>query len=184
MLNIVPKRLAIVLCLSGLVFAVGPPGVWLDVPFVKQPKEGCGAASIAMVMQYWSQQQKLESPVADVAEIQRQLYSQQGHGIYASDVGRYFEEHGFRVIQGPEKWGNLKWHLEKGRPLIVALKPSEGGKWLHYAVVVGMDWEQNIVFLNDPAQRKLLKQDRASFEKEWGGVNNWTLLAVPAQPAH
>jgi len=28
--------------------------VWLDVPFVKQEKDGCGAASIAMVMQYGS----------------------------------------------------------------------------------------------------------------------------------
>ena len=33
------------------------PGVWLDVPFVKQEKDGCGAASIAMVMQYWQAQQ-------------------------------------------------------------------------------------------------------------------------------
>src|ERR1043165_5812507 len=35
--------------------ALGTPasGVWLDVPFIKQEKDGCGAASIAMVMQYW-----------------------------------------------------------------------------------------------------------------------------------
>jgi hypothetical protein len=25
---------------------------WLDVPFVRQSEEGCGAASIAMVMRY------------------------------------------------------------------------------------------------------------------------------------
>jgi uncharacterized protein YvpB len=178
------RRLAALLCLSGLLFAAGPPGVWLDVPYIRQPKEGCGAASIAMVMQYWSQQQKLDAPVADVAQIQRELHSVEGHGIYSSDVGRYFQEHGFRVVmQSPERWDNLRAHLEKGRPLVVALKPLEG-KWLHYVVVVGMDWEQNIVMLNDPAQRKLLKQDRASFEKEWGGVNNWTLLALPSPPSH
>ena len=34
-------------------------GVWLDVPFVKQEKNGCGAASIAMVMQFWQRQQGL-----------------------------------------------------------------------------------------------------------------------------
>jgi len=86
------------------------------------------------------------------------------------------------VMQGPENWDNLRMHLEKGRPLIVALKPADGN-WLHYVVVVGMDWEQNIVMLNDPAQRKLLKQDRAGFEKEWRGVNHWTLLALPSPPA-
>jgi hypothetical protein len=29
-----------------------PAGVWLDVPFVSQEKNGCGAASIAMVVRY------------------------------------------------------------------------------------------------------------------------------------
>ena len=29
-------------------------GIWLDVPFVPQEKNGCGAAVIAMVMDYWS----------------------------------------------------------------------------------------------------------------------------------
>src|SRR5437588_12700940 len=109
MMRIVPKRLAIVLCLSGLLFAAGPPGVWLDVPFVKQPKEGCGAASIAMVMQYWSQQQKMNAPVADVSQIQQELHSFEGHGIYASDVSRYFLEHGFRVaLKVPEIVDNMR----------------------------------------------------------------------------
>jgi hypothetical protein len=32
-------------------------GVWLDVPFVRREKDGCGAASVAMVMQYWFKRQ-------------------------------------------------------------------------------------------------------------------------------
>jgi hypothetical protein len=36
--------------------------------------------------------------------------------------------------------------------------------------------------LNDPARRKLLKQDRSDFEKEWSATGQWTLLALP-QPA-
>ncbi len=39
--------------ICGSLLAADLPGVWLDVPFVKQEKDGCGAASIAMVMQYW-----------------------------------------------------------------------------------------------------------------------------------
>jgi len=41
------------LLLSQMLVAAGVPGVWLDVPFVKQEKEGCGSASVAMIMQYW-----------------------------------------------------------------------------------------------------------------------------------
>ena len=33
--------------------------------------------------------------------------------------------------------------------------------------------------VNDPAQRKLLKQDRPSFEREWSAAGKWTLLALP-----
>jgi hypothetical protein len=34
--------------------------------------------------------------------------------------------------------------------------------------------------MNDPAERKLLTQERAGFEKEWSATHNWMLLAVPA----
>ena len=44
-----PALLAVVL--SGAVAAGA--GLWLDVPFVRQQANGCGAACISMVMQYW-----------------------------------------------------------------------------------------------------------------------------------
>ena len=80
-------------------------------------------------------------------------------------------------------WDDLKQHLEKGRPLIAALKPASGNVPLHFVVVVGLDSEQNsepaIVLLNDPAQRKLLKQARSTFEKQWSATGRWLLLALP-----
>src|SRR5579864_4149271 len=97
------NRLLVWLCLCSIVFAADKPGVWLDVPFVKQEKDGCGAASIAMVMQYWRQQEKTPGD-ADPAAIQRALYSKGGRGIYASDVERYFQEHGFRAFAFQGTW--------------------------------------------------------------------------------
>lgn len=155
-------------------------GVWLDVPFIQQEKNGCGSASIAMVMQYWQTQQggTLDAS-SDPIAIQRQLYSNQAHGVYASGMERYFQQHGFRTFVFSGTWDDLKRHLEKGRPLIVALKPMPGETVLHYVVVAGLDWQQNLVLMNDAAQRKLLKEDRARFEKEWNSVGHWTLLALP-----
>lgn len=172
------KRLIAWLCLCGVLLAAEKPGVWLDVPFVKQEKDGCGAASIAMVMEYWLKQRTGTEASADPAAIQRALYSKEGRGIYASDLQRYFQEHGFRTFAFQGTWDNLKQHLEKGRPLIVALKPQRNAD-LHYVVVAGLDWEQNIVLVNDPAERKLLKQERSSFERQWSTAGKWTLLAVP-----
>jgi ABC-type bacteriocin/lantibiotic exporter with double-glycine peptidase domain len=179
-----PQRLLCILCLCGFVFAATvyatTPGVWLDVPFIRQEKDGCGAASIAMVMQYWlKQQDKPMEASADAVEIQRALYSSKDHGIRASDLETYFQQHGFQTFAFAGKWDDLKQHIAKGRPLIVALKPSALETQLHYVVVVGVDPTENVVYINDAAERKLLKQDRASFEKQWKAVKQWTLLALP-----
>jgi ABC-type bacteriocin/lantibiotic exporter with double-glycine peptidase domain len=179
-----PQRLLAVLGLCGFVFSAAlfaaAPGVWLDVPFIKQEKDGCGAATIAMVMQYWLKQQgKGADSSADAVAIQRELFSAKEHGIRASDMENYFQRHGFQTFAFAGRWDDFQQHLEKGRPLIVALKPSTIEGSLHYVVVVGIDPERNLVLLNDAAQRKLLKQDRADFERQWRAVKNWTLLAVP-----
>jgi hypothetical protein len=34
--------------------------------------------------------------------------------------------------------------------------------------------------MNDPAERKLLTEERAAFEKDWSATHDWLLLAVPA----
>jgi ABC-type bacteriocin/lantibiotic exporter with double-glycine peptidase domain len=172
--------LALMLCLCNVAAVAEPSGLWLDVPFVKQEKNGCGAASIAMVMQYWMLQQgRPQSPNADAIQIQRVLYSGHARGIYASDLEGYLQREGFRTFAFRGQWTDLKQQLEKGRPLIVALKPDSGNIPLHYVVIAGLDWEQGLAMVNDPAQRKLLKQDRSSFEREWSAAGKWTLLALP-----
>jgi ABC-type bacteriocin/lantibiotic exporter with double-glycine peptidase domain len=180
MLHNLPQRFAVVVCLCGAAFAQGT-GVWLDVPFVQQEKNGCGSAVIAMLLEYWHKQQPRpgDSPVVP-AEIQRSLYSRGAHGIYSSDVEHYLQKQGFRTFTVQGDWDLLRKHLEKGRPLIVALKPLRGEASLHYVVVVGLDWQKNLLLINDPAQRKLLKVERAAFEQEWQAVRRWTLLAVPS----
>jgi ABC-type bacteriocin/lantibiotic exporter with double-glycine peptidase domain len=162
----------------GATSAADMPGVWVDVPFIPQEKNGCGAASIAMVMQYWERQQG-RSPDADAEQIQRELYSRPAHGIYASDLEHFLDQKGFRTFALRGDWDDLKQHLSRGRPLIVALGPSSLGGPLHFVVVAGVDEQQGLVMLNDPAQRKLLKESRSNFEREWSAAGKWTLLAVP-----
>jgi len=178
------RTVVLMLGVCGVLFAANPAGLWLDVPFVKQQKDGCGAASIAMVMQYWQQQHGAPAdPKAEAARIQHALYSEAAHGIYASDMERYFQQNGYVAFIFAGEWSDLKQHLEKGRPLIAALK-SGSVQPLHYVVVTGLDQERQLVLLNDPAQRKLLKQDESRFEQEWKAAGRWTLLAVPKASSH
>jgi ABC-type bacteriocin/lantibiotic exporter with double-glycine peptidase domain len=178
------RTIVLILCVGGVLFAADRPGIWLDVPFVKQEKDGCGAASIAMVMQYWQLQQgQLRRSTTEAAQIQRDLHSDAVHGIYASEIERYFQRNGYVTFAFDGEWSDLKQHLEKGRPLIAALKPAAMVP-MHYVVVTGLDEERQLVLLNDPAQRKLLKEDRSSFEREWKGARHWTLLALPNTASH
>ena len=138
--------------------------MWIDVPFVSQPREGCGAASLSMLMQYWAGKQQLpNSPDSDVALIQHQLYSKTERGIPAEQMGKYLRQHGFKAI--------------------VAIRP-EGQSELHYVVIDGVDTAKGLITMNDPAVRKLLTEERGQFEKEWSATHNWTLLAVPASSSH
>ena len=175
------RILVAILYLGQIVSAGETPGVWLDVPFVKQEKNACGAAAVAMVMQYWALKQgHAIDPTAQAENIENALYSRQAHGIYNSAIENYFHEQNFRTFAVKGQWSDLQQHLQKGRPLIVMLKPEHQAP-LHYVVVAGVDSRENIVLLNDPSQRKLLKVDRSSFEKSWNAAGNWTLLALPHQ---
>jgi uncharacterized protein YvpB len=62
----------------------------------------------------------------------------------------------------------------------VGLKPKSAPA--HYVVIVGVDPQDAAVLVNDPERGKLLRVDRAKFEKAWQGTDNWTLLAVPNRP--
>lgn len=164
----------------GQIFAGEGAAIWIDVPFVTQSKDGCGSASISMVIQYWEKRNgPVESPAADAERIQAALFSPAAGGIPASRMEKYFKDSGYRVFAFRGDWADLKNHLEHGRPLIVSLKASGPHGPLHYVVVVGMDSERGYLFLNDPARQKMLRISRQGFESEWRYTRNWTLLAVP-----
>jgi ABC-type bacteriocin/lantibiotic exporter with double-glycine peptidase domain len=153
---------------------------WLDVPFVAQPENGCGAAVISMTIQYWNTHgANVSAESFDVANIQNQLYSPAERGIKASAMKDYFEKRGFKTFAFRGEWKDIEQHIAKGRPLIVALQESKSSRTLHYVVVAGTDANQKLVLLNDSSQRKLLKMPFPEFNPAWARTDYWTLLVVP-----
>ncbi len=156
--------------------------LWIEVPFVRQEEQGCGAASIAMVMQYWNMNgHTVEAVGMDVSRIMQRLYSKDDEGIRANDVARYFQQHGFKTFVFSGSIDDIKHHVQRGRPLIAALEARGRAGKLHYLVVAGIDSEEQVILVNDPAERKLLKMTIANFESRWRPTENWTLLALPKQ---
>lgn len=164
----------------GAALAAETAGIWIDVPFVAQSKDGCGSAALSMVMQYWTKKTG-RAPVtsADPDKIQAALFVPAEKGIPASAMQKYFQDSGYRTFAFRGEWPDLKHHLSAGRPLIVSLKASGSRGPLHYVVVVGIEWEGDYIFLNDPAQQKMLRVSREGFESQWAAAGNWTLLALP-----
>jgi ABC-type bacteriocin/lantibiotic exporter with double-glycine peptidase domain len=154
--------------------------IWIDVPFVQQTTDGCGSASLSMVMRYWDRKEgRAIAADADATHIQAALFSAAAKGIFASSMRNYLARSGYQAFAFRGWWGDFEHQLALGRPLIVGLQASGALGPLHYAVVVGIDPARNYLFMNDPAQQKMLRISREGFEQEWRATGNWTLLAVP-----
>lgn len=163
--------------------AAAVAAIWIDVPFAAQTKDGCGSASISMVMRYWDRKEGLPvAPDADPANIQSLLFTRSAGGIFASSMEKYFRQSGYQAFAFQGQWSDIEHHLALGRPLIVGLNESGPHGPLHYVVVVGIDSTRGYVLVNDPAQQKMLRISREGFESEWRYTHDWTLLAVPQHP--
>jgi predicted double-glycine peptidase len=167
-----PSLLYLTLLLAGPPGAAEGNAIWLDVPFVEQAENGCGAASLAMILKYWGR----DAPAPQ--DLMSALFRPEVKGIPSDGMTRYLQARGFRTFVFAGEWVDLEQHLKKGRPLIVCLREGPSTPY-HYVVVAGIDPPQQLVLVNDPAVRKLHKLRRTAFERNWSRSENWTLLAVP-----
>jgi predicted double-glycine peptidase len=144
----------------------------LNVPFVPQQKDTCGAAALAMVLAYWGQ------PVPH-DEIAGALLKKELRGIAGSDLERFAQERGLTATAYKGDLGNLGDFLAKGRPVIVAWDMGRGR--FHDVVVVGLSGQDVIV--HDPARGALRREPVRRFERRWQGAGHWTLLVTPGREA-
>ncbi len=162
-------RLAPVLALLAATYWA--PAAWpLEVPFYAQKKNGCGAASVAMVMHYWGNQKVAPEQVYGA------LYRPSQKGILLADMKRYLEAMQFRVFTLRGEWADVEAHLSKSRPLIVGLRKTPAAA-MHFVVVTAVGDDR--VWLNDPTRGKPNRLKRLEFERRWALADRWMLLALP-----
>lgn len=145
----------------------------LPVPFVSQHKNTCGAASLTMVLRYWSD---------DVShdDVARALVRPELHGIAGSSLAGFARGRGFEALAYRGDMAHLREFVGKGRPLIVAW--HLGGSRYHDVVVVGFDDARQAVLVNDPAAGASRAVGLGKFEKRWAGAGYWTLLVTRNEP--
>ncbi|HXY38497.1 MAG TPA: papain-like cysteine protease family protein, partial [Vicinamibacteria bacterium] len=146
----------------------------LQVPFVPQQKDTCGAAALAMVLRYYGQ------PVSHDA-IAAQLVEPELRGIRGSRLEAFARERGMLAIAFAGDLDLARQHLAKGRPLIVAL--AAGGGQYHDVVLIGLDDERHRATVNDPALGPGREVGERELDRRWEKTSRWTLLVQPAAEA-
>lgn len=142
----------------------------LEVPYVPQQKDTCGAAALAMVLQYWG-------VPASHDEIKEELLQPELHGIAGSALAAFATGRGLTAVAHAGDIGHLRDHVGKGRPMIVAWAMGRGR--YHDVVVVGFDEDRKRVIVHDPARGAARAVDADTFERRWAGAGHWTLLVAP-----
>jgi predicted double-glycine peptidase len=146
----------------------------LDVPFVAQRKDTCGAAALAMVLRYWGDD-------ASHDEVARTLLTPELHGIAGSRLAEFARGRGMEAVAYRGDMTNLREFVGKGRPLIVAWDMGRGR--YHDVVVVGVDGGRDAVIVHDPAAGASRSVKSGTFERRWQGAGYWTLVVARAKAA-
>lgn len=148
-----------------------------SVPEVRQvAREDCGAAALAMVLNYWGRPVTLDEiglaspPAADrglKAALLRDLAV--GQGLQAF------------LIQGQP--GDLEREIHRRHPVLVGMmKRHFFRNYPHYEVVVGMNRQKQRVLTLDPAHGLRVNGSNA-FAAEWAKAGRLTLVIFPQAAA-
>ena len=146
----------------------------LDVPFVAQRKDTCGAAALAMVLRYWGD----DASHDDVASA---LLEPELHGIAGSRLAQFARGRGLEAVAYRGDMANLREFVGKGRPLVVAWDMGRGR--YHDVVVVGFDDAHDAVIVHNPARGASRPIGTAAFENRWRGAGYWTLVVARGSAA-
>jgi hypothetical protein len=146
----------------------------LEVPFVPQGRDTCGAAALAMVMRYWGREVAHD-------EIARALVEPELRGIRGSRLADFARERGMVAIAFAGDVALLRDHLAKGRPLVLAIDAGRGR--FHDVVAVGFDEGRGEVIVHDPARGPTRRLAAGELERKWEKSGRWTLLVQPSERA-
>lgn len=150
-----------------------PQGRLLNVPFVPQSEALCGGAAAAMVFRYW---RDLPSYAEDFAS----LVDGSAEGIKLGDLARAIRERGWRAFPFTGSSGDVRQHLDQGRP-VIALIEDRPGRY-HYVVVVA--WTADRIVVHDPARGPFRAIADEAFDRAWAVTNRTALLILPTETSN
>ncbi|MCC6148850.1 MAG: C39 family peptidase [Planctomycetes bacterium] len=154
--------------LSGQAVVLNVPVVMQDDPY------DCGVAALSMLLAYYGHKSDPQKAAPLRAKAARE------EGLTGADLEDYLKSEGLNTaLFAGELSHDLKgiyYHLDRGRPLIVAMNVSDAGN--HFVLLTGYDARNDWILVQDP-QRGALVCVSGQFEYAWKRGSHFTLLATP-----
>jgi ABC-type bacteriocin/lantibiotic exporter with double-glycine peptidase domain len=146
------------------------------VPVILQKQdEDCGAAALAMALEYWRVPTSLEDVARECPPVPKD-------GIKAGALRDCAREKGLQPFLFHGAFTDFEKELSRGRPVIVGLiKPYVNGGLTHFEVVVGVHPRKEIVVTLDPAHG-WRRNSYEGFLTEWEPARRLTLVLLKPPP--
>jgi ABC-type bacteriocin/lantibiotic exporter with double-glycine peptidase domain len=146
----------------------------LATPLVEQDElHECGLAALSSLCGFY-QVAIPEAERKELASLAAEHEGLSGAELRTALEGLGFEVYIFEGTFDRAPTGVLN-HIEQGRPLLVMTTNHDQN---HYSLLIGHDPELANVVLLDPLRGRVLLPDEV-FQRLWGAVRHFTLLAVP-----
>jgi ABC-type bacteriocin/lantibiotic exporter with double-glycine peptidase domain len=160
-----------------------PAIVKLNVPYVRQEPYSCGPASLEMILEYYG------LFGIDQYMIGKDII-QDGVGTTSDQLIAKAKEYGFYAARGSCQFEGMLSIIAEGKPLMARIINSAGTNG-HIIVVTGYDISEQLVYINDPAQRDNTSMTFDEFKSRWdiqtleenGGQNTLIMTTPSAQIA-
>ncbi len=141
-----------------------------QLPLIKQAKNHCGPATLAMVLRKAGKSVSLK-------EITAQSFTAEAQGTFQADMLSTVRQQGMLTVRVHDMHALIQ-EVSAGNPVIVF--QNLGVRWWpqwHYAVVSGHDFTGPDVYLHT-GDRKFKKTDMRFFERSWKLGGFWGLVIM------
>ncbi len=145
---------------------VRPSTIIPGVPFFKQKQYNCGPAALACVYNFLGVQQ-------DAELISKRIYSRKQKGSLNLQLLIDAREQGLTATMYSGSFDKIKDAVDSQTPLTLMI--SEGGKSLHYVVVVGYEGHDLSTILAHDGYEPYRRYEREELEKKWRATGYCTV---------
>ena len=168
-------------CVAALAAALAAAGTMapaplrLSVPVIRQTRERCGPAALAMVLRFYG------ADSAALAEADR-AYDPVLEGSLITDLAVAARRAGFAALVAQVPEDSLRSLLARGVPPVLLYRRGPGVLSVgHYGVMVGWDAARQRYALNEggPATRTVARGD---LMRRWHAAGALALVLSPAPP--